>query len=153
MEYINYQNREIQVDWQYFYRIKESHSNTIYKVFNQEQSSNDYFTEYIRTEEDLRLSNAENVEFWVREYDGINWENNKPISGFRKIITGAYYGDQYDKRQIKSLLIVLFFNNKKNLLLMRFKGFYTSIPKERLDIAKLLSKSINFVQNEEGKIY
>ncbi|WP_314242690.1 hypothetical protein [Empedobacter tilapiae] len=145
MNHINYQNREIQVDWQYFYRIKESHSNRIYKVFNQEQSSNDHFTEFIRVEDDLRLSNAENVEFWVREYDGINWENTKPISGFRKITTGAYYGDQYDKRQIKSLLIVLFFNNKKNVLLMRFKSFYTSIPKERLDITKLLSKSINFV--------
>ncbi|HAR72889.1 MAG TPA: hypothetical protein DCR77_05710 [Flavobacteriaceae bacterium] len=145
MEYINYQNREIQTDWQYFYRVKDVNTNSIYKVYNQEQSTNDHFSEFIRVEEDLRLSNAENVSFWLREYDGINWENNKPLSGFRKITTGAFYGDQYDKRQIKSLLMVLFLNNRKNLLLIRFKGFYTPVPKERLEITKLLSKSIKFV--------
>jgi len=115
--------------------VKVNKTSTTYQLVNTQRirqpQPDDKFTELIRLEVDQGFSKAK-CDYWFRLRDKSNWSKCTRLSGlFRTIKPNIFYGDIRVGRNLKTLLIFIFDDNR-NLIIYKFKkGSYPT--KKQLD--------------------
>lgn len=99
-------------------------SYTVYGLSHVDWNKNK-LTDIIRIEKFQGKSNATNIEDYLRLRNTSNWSKCKMITGLRPTkIDGLFYGDWLQTSNKKTLLIFMFLNDRKTLIIDVYRGFY-----------------------------
>ena len=106
----------------------ELKSYSIYQIATVERNNN-LLTEILRIEKFQSKSKATNINDYLRLRTTTNWQKCQMITGLRPTKKEVlFYGDwlKSDKSDTptKTLLIFIFFNNRKTLIIDVYRGFY-----------------------------
>lgn len=108
--------------------IKVLKSYSIYSLSQVDWNKNQ-LTDIIRIEKFRGMSNASNINHYLRLRNTSNWKSCELVTGLRPTkIKGIFYGDRQQPHQIKTgnktLLIFGFTNDTKMLFIDVCRGFY-----------------------------
>lgn len=113
----------------HFKLSKELKSYLVYENYHVENKTTNLLTELIRIEKFQGKSNATNINDYLRLKTTTNWATSEKITGLRPTKKEVlFYGDwlkcNESKAPKKTLLIFVFFDNRKTLLIDVYRGFY-----------------------------
>ncbi len=85
------------------------------------ESKNNLLTEKIKFSKDRGYSQASGILYWLHLRDKTKW--SRQLTGLRPVKDGVFYGD-IKINKTKSLLLFQFDQDKGNLIVDVFRGFY-----------------------------
>lgn len=107
---------------------KELKTYTIYELVEVEKSQN-LLTEFLRIEDFYNKSNATNIKEYLRLRTSTSWDKSLKVTGLRPTANKSlFYGDWLKPNETnapkKTLLIFLFSEDRQNLFIDVYRGFY-----------------------------
>ena len=101
---------------------------SVYQI-NEVTGTKNLLTDTIRIEKYFGKSNALNIDHYLRLRTTTNWTTSEKVTGLRPtIIKGLFHGNRLtvnpDGKQIKTLLLFIFSNDRQTLIIDVYRGFY-----------------------------